>query len=744
MSRKLSYTRLTGLTAALVAAGLISSPLALAHTQKNAVAAAVQNSMGLSEHSSGATNRANMAGNSLQNATGTINVNEMSGNDNKQVNATVISTGDGTFTWSTTASLVFQNMFGVSFGQQYTTNSATIGDHDLQGATGSISVNIGAGDANQQANAIAVTKAHLAHHTHQGALVDQDLSYSGSSGDDAVMGNRNTSSVGGSALAGASGRISVNVVSGDANQQGNATTVHRGMSSHSERVSSLVDQDSSYNQVGDQEPWPWGEDWNSDPVNTNRATLGGSALERANGKIAVNVASGRLNQQGNATDVNTGATSKHRRSHSTAMVDQDSSHNGTTIGYTHGFSEYYDNYNDLAANEGRINNDNGASVSGSALQGATGQIGVNVAAGQLNQQANATTINTSVNPHRVHSGSAASLVFQSSSNNGFTAGPRSEGESLITGIPNPEIQGTNRASIGGSALQNAGGEIGVNVAAGLNNQQANATVVNRSWVPNWDSSFALVDQDAWMNDQPMVYEAGTLKTSANNSASLSGSALQGASGEISANVAAGRLNQQANAVAVSNQATKGTATIGLVFQDEHSGPEVSDSGSNSASLGGSVLQGASGQISVNAAAGQNNQQANATTVSRANDDFVFGQAAVSVQNQGGVSTKDSGSNSASMSGTVLKGASGNISVNETAGTANQQANSVEVVRASTLSGVSGSLAVQNQYCSSATNMGTNTVSMSGNVLQNASGNIGVNMSAGSGNMQSNVMAIATH
>ncbi|GAC1415929.1 MAG: hypothetical protein NVSMB5_05690 [Candidatus Velthaea sp.] len=81
---------------------------------------------------------------------------------------------------------------------------------------------------------------------------------------------------------------------------------------------------------------------------------------------------------------------------------------------------------------------------------AAGNIGVNIAAGAFNNQANATLISS-----RLDSGSVSAVSNQS-----------------LKGLSSILTTGST-ASVGGSAFTGAAGNIGVNVAAGVANQQNN-------------------------------------------------------------------------------------------------------------------------------------------------------------------------------------------------------------------------------------------------------------------------------
>ncbi|MGL4476446.1 MAG: hypothetical protein ACRCT7_18650 [Shewanella sp.] len=102
--------------------------------------------------------------------------------------------------------------------------------------------------------------------------------------------------------------------------------------------------------------------------------------------------------------------------------------------------------------------------------------------------------------------------------------------------------------------------------------------------------------------------------------------------------------------------------------------------SNSSSISGNSFQNASGNIGVNQAAGDNNVQANSAALAEIDADFAFGSgdAEIFSQQQGAANLTSNlaSTNSSSLSGNAFSGASGNIGVNVTAGNNNIQANNM--------------------------------------------------------------------
>ncbi len=185
---------------------------------------------------------------------------------------------------------------------------------------------------------------------------------------------------------------------------------------------------------------------------------------------------------------------------------------------------------------------------------------------------------------------------------------------------------------------------------------------------------------------------------------------------------------------------------------------------NSASVNNKVLQNAKGNIGLNVAAGSNNQQANAAALADAQ--FSFGGAAASIGavQESVYNTTVNGwdwwywyygtTNTASMNDRALQNVSGNVGVNIAAGDGNQQKNDLAIANASGWwwdgyyyyggSADASTGAFQGTFGNSTYNYDTyNIASMNNCAMQNASGNIGVNIAAGSGNQQFNGLSLAT-
>lgn len=170
---------------------------------------------------------------------------------------------------------------------------------------------------------------------------------------------------------------------------------------------------------------------------------------------------------------------------------------------------------------------------------------------------------------------------------------------------------------------------------------------------------------------------------------------------------------------------------------------------NTATLNGDTASGASGNIGVNISAGDTNVQDNAAALASVDSSFVFGSSSSSVgvgqMNAGNQTQNFDVQNKARIGENAFSSASGNIGVNVAAGTGNGQKNTMAAsvtslgnVSASILSAqASGGNMIRNEGCRL-----ENTASIGGSAFSGASGNIGVNITSGTGNLQSNSLSMA--
>ncbi len=296
----------------------------------------------------------------------------------------------------------------------------------------------------------------------------------------------------------------------------------------------------------------------------------------------------------------------------------------------------------------------------------------------------------------------------------------------------------NNSSISENVAQNASGNLGFNTAAGDNNAQDNAAALSAA-----DASFTFGMSDA----QVYVNQYGSGNQTWNdgvvNNSSLSGNAFRGATGNIGVNSAAGNNNGQKNALAAS-VSTARMATASISSNQVSTGNSVSNEGyvrrmqdTTDVTLRGTV-RGGTAAIGVGGYRGSGNayQSSNFYADSWEGERHSGGdstghidydnqsQGAVQNPNRPGVGglgfdTEEEGvlafgevgyadlraslsgtvqttrwvveraENNASLSGDAFRGASGNIGVNVAAGTGNLQANSLALAVAQPSTGTPG-------------------------------------------------------
>jgi len=229
----------------------------------------------------------------------------------------------------------------------------------------------------------------------------------------------------------------------------------------------------------------------------------------------------------------------------------------------------------------------------------------------------------------------------------------------------------------------------------------------------------------------------------NNSSSSSSTASSGQSSSSSVAMewtVGGRLDAEGTANASTTQTTTNNVSSNTLRSP------------NRAIIENGAVDGASGNIGLNMAAGTGNLQGNATAIASTTEKDVFASA-TSYANQTTMTNfsfnVDDSANDATMDA-ALAGASGNIGVNLAAGAGNTQSNQLAMVESSGSRVSRASVAIDqtasgNQSQSSSSFESTNSANtariMSGALAQ-ASGNIGVSITAGVGNAQANAMSVS--
>ncbi|APE30158.1 hypothetical protein BOX17_03845 [Halomonas aestuarii] len=281
--------------------------------------------------------------------------------------------------------------------------------------------------------------------------------------------------------------------------------------------------------------------------------------------------------------------------------------------------------------------DNNATVGAGVGAGASGNIGINVAAGDNNSQANDAALSAS-DAARVFSQAAA-----------FSAQSSSWNEVQNSGSP-------NNARVGGSSLQNATGNIGLNVAAGVANAQQNSLAASANTNSGSADATAGGVQTAYNNTTTNQGHTETFTDTVRVSVSgvMSGGyrgtgsgAYDGTwnqtndvypeiwiGGQEGNNHGSGSGKEYWGHADFDDQGTAGDdgrfegdegGTLGFSEVGRmRMGGTMSGSvtttntvyvaNENNASLGGNALRGASGNIGVNVAAGTNNLQRNSMAI----------------------------------------------------------------------------------------------------------------------------------
>lgn len=348
----------------------------------------------------------------------------------------------------------------------------------------------------------------------------------------------------------------------------------------------------------------------------------------------------------------------------------------------------------------------------------------------------------------------------------------------------------NNAILGGNALRNGKGNIGVNSVAGDNNVQSNAAALaaaDAGFVFGSADAEIFVDQNA---DGNFTLNHGTI-----NNAIFAGDALENARGNIGVNSAAGNSNVQANSFAAAvASGSMGEATVSVAQETENNEtlnlPEetfevITTQFSVGGTLSGTYQGNGSGSyagtngparyVGTNGPArysgtnfgatysGANGPATYSGTSSQSNDVYpeiwqddgvhangdnaqIFGH--IDFDNQGVLPGRfefdESGTISASReSGRIGRSAErGTVGSSRESGTvgSSRESGSLGFSEAGTQS-LSGTLTGSAQHVISRYVRHQNNAIMGDDALNNARGNIGVNIAAGTGNLQNNSLAM---
>ena len=297
-------------------------------------------------------------------------------------------------------------------------------------------------------------------------------------------------------------------------------------------------------------------------------------------------------------------------------------------------------------------------------------------------------------------------------------------------------KGTENTATVEDSLNSVSGNVGVNVASGDNNQQANAAALATADAGFVFGSAALASISVGQSGQGNKLH----NYSTQNAASLTDSAND-SEGNIGINIASGNFNQQKNDMAVAKSETAYTAAALVSVSQNLSGNETDNH---------ATLTYGSAAVNLNLAAngsytgtgnGSYSGTANGTTTGTSDQiGNVYLDSWSGPNHPGGTSTGHVDLDSGAQGAQDLNDDGGALAFNNSGTYSGSQSGSVGFNEAgtSTLAGsVSGYIPVVTGFNTPV----MNTATVSGS-LNGVSGNIGVNLASGGGNQQSNSLAIA--
>ena len=195
----------------------------------------------------------------------------------------------------------------------------------------------------------------------------------------------------------------------------------------------------------------------------------------------------------------------------------------------------------------------------------------------------------------------------------------------------------NTSDISGNVGQNASGNVGVNQASGDYNAQGNSAAISAASSSSSDAGFTFDHSDGHDPAAGGMADAETFTTQGvaldqtwnhgtTNSSNISGNAFENASGNVGVNQASGDNNQQSNSLAAATTSNNVYALATSTLDQEITGNSVSnDPGTlgwcsypqattNTSNLKGNVAANFSGNLGINQAAGTGNAQSNSLSM----------------------------------------------------------------------------------------------------------------------------------
>lgn len=295
----------------------------------------------------------------------------------------------------------------------------------------------------------------------------------------------------------------------------------------------------------------------------------------------------------------------------------------------------------------------------------------------------------------------------------------------------------NDAKVDGNALNNASGNIGVNVTAGDNNFQDNSAALSAV-----DAAFVFADAESISNQNAEMNQTVNLAT--RNNASLSGNALSNASGNIGVNIASGNSNLQANSLSasVNSSGTMADANVSSRQLGDHN--QTTNTGANytvydttNVTLHGTLTGGSYG-----VAYGGYSGSASGTTHGVSDQiGNVYPDTWTGDTHPGGTQTGHIDLDNQVQGGSDLNNDGGALAFTNDGTYHGTESGHLGFVEVSAI-GLSGTFTGTVDHTYTVFRPHDNDASLGGNALKNASGNIGLNIAAGTNNLQGNHLAIA--
>jgi hypothetical protein len=418
----------------------------------------------------------------------------------------------------------------------------------------------------------------------------------------------------------------------------------------------------------------------------------------------------------NSTYNNSQASSSHSNSNSHSSSSSNASNSTTTVSASTNYS-YGNTASANSSSQYHKSNDSGhANTSSSSFDGA---LAANSNSGHSSSQAS--NFNGQFTQSASGSAQGAVQVYGGWGLAGFNA----------SGSEN--TSGSASGSAGKNTSSSAANSYGATASGHLNTSHTDA---QSSYKDGSQSSQAQASNSGSGN----ASGSATLTTAHSDSRSHSDSASSSSSSS-SSSTSGHQFGYSVN----DTLTTVDEKTVGHVTQYTN----TQAPGTLNASTGTNAASSVSGNLGINIAEGIDNAQSNDVSLASVDVGNVFGNAQIfNTQSSGGSAKINNFNLNASIGDGSLSHVSGNVGVNVASGIGNAQNNSLAGAVTTTNAGTakttamvatddnaqSASLAVQGQF--------QGTAMLGANTLAGASGNIGVNIAGGAGNLQHNGLAIA--